>query len=378
MINKNNQVIIPVVLAGGKGIRLWPLSNKFNPKPFFKINKQYSLLDLTYIRITNVMKSLNFTTCPEIITIVHKDFFHKSIEIFKQIKTDISPNNCFILEPERRSTAAAIALAAHYAKKKYGNPILLILPSDHIIKRQNIFNKIIKKSIKAVLEDKFIILSIKAHKPKTSYGYIEVIENQENINFKKIKSFLEKPNIEKAKLYWSLPNYFWNSGIFLAQNDDILKKLKEFCPNIFNNSLKTIEYGKSKIINSHIKKIIIGKKYFLDIENISIDHALFEKIAKCNNHNIFTFICDMQWSDSGSWEELADLFCIPDKEKNQILGKNITTSNINNCLIYNNEKEKKIIISGLKNIIIVNTKEGLLIINKDQQETLSKIISNNI
>ena len=211
-------MITPVILSGGSGTRLWPLSRKLYPKQFINLINETSLFQDTILRLPDNLEN-PLIVCNE---------EHRFIAA-EQLRQINKYSNGIILEPEGKNTAPAIALAALHELNNNRDPILLVLSSDHIIQDKNIFHQSIEVAKLLAKENKLVTFGAKAEKADTGYGYIEV-DNSNNKDSFNIKSFIEKPNLKNANKYVELGNYFWNTGMFMFKASKYLNELKEFEP----------------------------------------------------------------------------------------------------------------------------------------------------
>ena len=252
-------MIIPIILCGGSGTRLWPLSRRLYPKQFISLINDTTLFQDTILRLPDYL--LN----PLIVCNEEHRFI--AAEQLRQINKHSSG---IILEPVGKNTAPAIALAAIHEIKKNHDPVLFVLSSDHIIKDEKAFHLAIKTAELIAKEGNLVTFGAKADNPDTGYGYIEV-ERSVNKNYFDIKSFVEKPNEENAKEYIKLGSYFWNTGMFMFKASKYLDELKKFEPKIYEscvNSFKEISRDKDFIR--------VNKDMFSQCENKSIDYAVME------------------------------------------------------------------------------------------------------
>ena len=352
--------IIPIILAGGTGSRLWPLSRESFPKQFLQLSDEddYTLLQKTYKRI----EDLENISKP--IIICNED--HRFIVGDQMKKIKIEPSS-IILEPSRRNTAPAITIAALKAiedcKEKNVDPILLILSSDHYIKEIDEFKKSIQKSIKLALEGNLLVFGILPSYPATGYGYIKSKSKLKNKAFtaNKVQEFIEKPNLNKAKLLFEDKNYTWNSGMFVCKASSILNELIKFTPDIVENCKQCLR--KSKIDLDFLR---LDKPSFARCSDISIDIAVFEKTKKA-----YVIPLDCGWDDIGTWESLWNI-SNKDLEGNSIKG-NVLAKETKNSLI---RSDKKLLVSlGLKDVMIIDTKDALLVANKNFSQELKNIVT---
>ena len=359
MIKKTLKKIVPVILAGGTGSRLWPLSRKSFPKQFLNLlDDEYTMLQKTYKRIENLDN-----ICRPII-ICNKE--HRFIVGHQMRDLNVEPL-CILLEPEGRNTAPAITIAALKAleiyKEKNIDPILLILSSDHQIKDIDNFQHAIKNSIDLALSDNLIIFGVPPTYPSTGYGYIksESQLDQNKYSASKVDRFIEKPDEKTAKFFTENKKYSWNSGMFVFKATSILNEIKCFSPDILRNCKKCLIKSKRDL-----DFLRIEEESFRKCENISIDISVFEKTKKA-----FVIPLCCGWDDLGSWESLWKV-SKKDKEGNVIKGKTLILNTENS---YIKSDDKLIVSIGLENIIIVETRDAVLVANKNSSESIKKIVS---
>ena len=277
-------MIAPVILSGGSGTRLWPLSRKLYPKQFISLVNETTLFQDTITRLPNDVSS-PLIICNE---------EHRFI-VAEQLRQINSSNAGIILEPIGKNTAPAIAIAAMNLQKDGEDPILLVLSADHLIGNSDKFHKSIRIASKIAEQGKMVTLGIQPTKAEIGYGYIEV-DNSEKNEYYNIISFTEKPNIEIAKKYLASENYYWNSGIFMFKASVYLKELKKYAPEIHTICQKSY-INASKDLDF----IRLNNDVFYGCPNISIDYAVMEKTSL---GVVVPF--DGSWSDIGSWESLWD------------------------------------------------------------------------
>ncbi len=359
MSSKNIQKIIPVILAGGTGSRLWPLSRKSFPKQFLNLlDDQYTMLQKTYKRIEN----LDGICRP--IVICNEE--HRFITGHQMKEINVDPLE-IILEPKGRNTTPAITIAALKAldifKDKNIEPILLILSSDHLIKNIKNFHYSIKKSIDIALKDNLIIFGVPPTYPATGYGYIkseEVLE-PDNYTISKVDKFIEKPNYNTAKVLIKDKKYSWNSGMFVFKASSIVEELKSFAPSIIHTCRKCLDKSKQDL-----DFLRLDSDSFLKCDDISIDISVFEKTNKA-----FVIPLNCGWDDIGSWESLWKV-SEKDSEGNSTFGK-VLIKDTKNSLI---KSENKLVVSiGLENVVIVETRDSVLVAKKDSSQSVKEIVS---
>ena len=351
--------IIPVILCGGSGTRLWPLSRQSYPKQYLSLtkNSEKSLFQNTHLRLEEIPK------ISEPIIICNEENRFLAAEQLREI--NIKPRNIF-LEPFRKNTCPAITISALEALKNEEDPYLLVLASDHLIKDISKFQKTICEGIKYANRGRLVTFGVVPDYPESGYGYIETNVEYSLSDFQgiSIKKFIEKPNRKKAKELIKDKHYLWNSGMFLFKADVVLNELVKYkskmvktCQESLSKSSKDFDFTR------------IDKKSFEKCEEISFDVAIMEKT------NLGTVLpLDVGWNDIGSWRSLWSHEA-KDSLNNVLVG-NVISKNNQNCYI--RSEERLVVGNGLNNLIIVETRDAVLIcdINDDQgiKEIVGKLI----
>lgn len=345
-------MITPVILCGGVGTRLWPISRETNPKQFLAIEGDLSLFQVTAKRISD---SKIFTKPVIVCNEQHKFKIAGQLE-----ELGIEPL-AIILEPVSKNTAPAIALAAHYLKEHHPHSqTMLIVPADHMIEQSDQFCKLALAAKEHCANNSLITFGINPTYPSTAYGYI-VPGKSINGNCYEVEIFAEKPTIKTAEDL--IKNHAkWNSGIFMFEAESYLQELKNFYPAIFDCCLRSV-----KMATTNYNFLEIQKDIFDSCEDISIDYAIFE-----HTNNAVTISMDLNWSDIGSWKALYD-HSPKDQDQNYSFGKNYPYQT-NNCLIYS-QPEMSTITYGVENLCIITTKDAVLVINKDDSEAVKNIVN---
>ena len=346
-MNKN---IIPIILCGGSGSRLWPLSRESFPKQYLSImsNTQRSLLQNTQKRLEHI----NNIDRP--ILLCNEE--HRFIVAEQLREINIKPKEIF-LEPFGRNTAPAVAISALKASEKGADPYLLVLAADHVIKNIDRFTIIVEKGIDYASKGRIVTFGIVPNHPETGFGYIECIDKFK-VNDEsgiEIKRFIEKPNLIKAKEYIKDKKFLWNSGMFLFKASTIIRELKKFQPNLLDECKSSLLKGKKDFDFYRLEK-----KSFERCPNLSIDIAVMEKTK------LGTVLpMDIGWNDIGSWKSLWK-YEEKDSLNNVVLG-NVVFSKTKNCYIRSDEK--LVVGIGIEDLIVVDTKDATLICdNKFDQE----------
>ena len=340
-------MIKAVVMAGGSGTRLWPLSRAAHPKQFLELHGEETMLQATFKRINGLGVQSSVTICNE----EHRFF------VAEQLR-DIDRLGSIILEPEGRNTAPAIALAALLSQD---DPLLLVLAADHVIQDEAAFTKAVSAAIPLAESGKLVTFGIVPKEPHTGYGYIK--RGEENGAGFGVEEFVEKPTLEVAEDYLSLGGYYWNSGMFLFRASRYLKELKKFRPDIYQAcELATVE------TRSDLDFLRIDKEKFAACPSESVDYAVME-----NTEDAVVVPMDADWSDIGSWSSLWD---ISKKDTN----RNVTQGDVmlhksTNC--YVKSDDKLVAIIGVDGLVVVDTKDALMVAHKDAVQD-TKIIAQQL
>ncbi|HBU8666074.1 mannose-1-phosphate guanylyltransferase/mannose-6-phosphate isomerase [Klebsiella oxytoca] len=346
-------MLIPVIMAGGTGSRLWPMSREHFPKQFLRLSSQHSMLQETIERL----KGLD---CVEPILICNEKHRFLAAEQLRQIG---QVSNNIILEPVGRNTAPAIALAALEALSNYTDPVILVLAADHVIENIEFFHKAINNAKPFADNGKLVTFGIVATTPETGYGYIQRGENLERGNAGySVKRFVEKPDAETAEEYIKSGEYYWNSGMFLFKASRYIEELGKFRPDILDACEKCMENVHKDTFQDFIR---IDKDIFSQCSAESIDYAVMEK-----TEDAVVIPLDAGWSDVGSWSALWEINA-KDSSNNTLSG-DIYVHNTNDCYI--NTDETFVAAIGVTNLVIVNTKDALLVIDKSQVQDVKKAV----
>jgi mannose-1-phosphate guanylyltransferase / mannose-6-phosphate isomerase len=352
---KTNEAIIPVILAGGAGTRLWPLSRKSHPKQFSNLLGEHSLFQKCALRL----KSSSVINFKKPITLTNSDFRFVVTEQFQKVKLDPGP---IIIEPSGKNTAAAILTASFFALKEDEDAILLVCPSDHLIPDNKLFHEVIKSGLPAVEDGNFVTFGIKPTRPDTGYGYLE-LELGKSHNHAKLLRFVEKPNSKVANSMFNAGNFLWNAGIFLFKARDMINAFKEHCS-------KLIDPVDLALKNS---KIDLG---FLRLEeeawnrcvDISIDYAIMEKIT-----NIVGIPFLGEWTDLGGWDAVWDA---QNPDHNGVaVTRGAIAIDCNNVLLRSENESQQLVGLGLENIIAVAMPDAVLIASKTRAQDVKKVVT---
>ena len=347
----------PVILCGGQGSRLWPLSRKSFPKQFLSVNNanKKSLLQNTQQRLVGIKNLI------EPILICNSE--HRFIVAEQMREININPKS-ILLEPFGRNTAPAILLAAFKSLETEDNPHLLILSSDHQINNENKFRNLIEIGKIYSERDKLVTFGVIPRSPNTGFGYIKSerpfdLQNIEGFN---ILEFIEKPNSERAEEFIKDKRFTWNSGIFLFKAKTIIKEIQKLNPEIFKACEKTFS---NSVMDLDFQRL--DEEYFKCCPDISIDNAIMEKTNKG-----IVLPLDADWSDVGSWKSVWEN-SNKDNFGNVTIGEKIIHENTENCYLHS--ENKLLVTLGLNDLVIINTEDATLVADKDQSEKIKQIVN---
>ncbi len=345
--------VTALIMAGGRGERFWPRSRKDLPKQFLSLtNDGKTLIQLTVERILPIVDA------GDIFISTNKNY----LPLVKQQLPQIDPAN-IICEPVGRNTAPGIGLGAAYISKKYDeDTIMLVLPSDHLIKYNQMYISTLKDAIEVAGDgNNLVTMGIAPDFPETGYGYIKFIPNVMYKRSYRVEHFAEKPNLEKAKEYLSTDEYLWNSGMFVWKVSSIMNCFERFMPDVFEG----LNIIKDAISTSQEEEIL--DKIYPGFPSISIDYGIMEK-----SEDIYTIPGNFGWDDVGSWLALERIQT--SNEFGNIAAGNVITVSTSNCIIQG--RDKLIATVGLEDTVIVDTEDATLICAKDSTADIKKVLEN--
>lgn len=338
-----------IILCGGSGTRLWPISRTLMPKQFSKLFDEKSLFQLTVERNSKVCDSQFIVSNTE-------QYFLALDQIEELINNNLPLTTNYLLEPIAKNTAPAIALACLALDSQ---ELVLVTPSDHLIKDETEYKKVLNQAQKLAIQDNLVTFGIKPTFAETGFGYIESENNYD------VKAFYEKPDFDTATKYFEAGNFYWNSGMFCFKAGVFLEELKKYSPEIYNAS--KIAFKNAKNNNSQLTtyNLRISHDDMVNIPEDSIDYAVMEKSTK-----VKVVPSDISWSDVGSFDSLYDE--LPKDDNGNTLNKNHISINSKNNLIYG--IERKIATIDIDDCIVVDTGDALLISKKGSSQKVKEIV----
>lgn len=352
---QHQQKIVPVILSGGSGSRLWPLSRDLFPKQFIGvIDQKTPLIRETLQRIED--KTVFY---PPLLIGNEAHRFLLSEELNKSG----FDNANIIIEPYARSTAPAIAVAALLAEERYGETYLLVLPTDHAIKYLPGFKRGVAQALQTAMQNYLVTFGVEPLHAETGYGYIKrgkVVSGLKNTY--QIASFVEKPSTEKAEAFIASKEYFWNSGMFLLPTTLLLEEMEKWQPGLLHICRQSIMHR-----SKDLSFIRLDADSFRTATDISIDYAIMEK-----THRAAVVDLDCGWSDTGAWDLLWKL-AEHDKMGNATIGKCYIEASKNNYI--RNERGPAIATLGVEDLVIVSTKDAVLVADKNHAQSLKNLTS---
>lgn len=337
-----------VILAGGAGTRFWPKSRSDRPKQLLK------LIDGKTFIVQTAKLLEGYANCEGLHLVASK-------QLTGLLKKEVPhiPDENFIVEPGRRNTAPAIALAAFVLRKRYGNTVMGVFPADHLIRKPKEFYRALKQAdAKAAEGENLITLGIQPSYPATGYGYVEFNRDNDS-DMHPVVRFTEKPDLETAKSFLEGGYHLWNGGMFIWQVNTILNKLEQHLPATFDR-LASIEH----LIDSPKFERALAKVW-PEVDSISIDYGVLE-----NAHPIFTIETRFEWHDLGSWGTLYDV--LPHDRDGNVIQGDATVIDSHNSLIVSDDRYTAVI--GVKDLIVVSTADATIVLPRSESERVQEIV----
>ena len=352
--------IFAIILAGGNGSRLWPLSRELHPKQLMQFTDDYTLFQSTFIRLVDVVDDKNIITATNV---KHESQVRHQLETL-QAKFYRNSSYRVITEPVVKNTAPAVALGIKYIEKLAKNgqdPIIVVTPSDHFVKDDKNFSKTLNEALKLAQEDYIVGFGVKPDKADTGFGYIKTKVNKKvkEVSGKalKVESFIEKPSFEEAQEFVDSGKYYWNSGIYVFRASVLMAEYKKHAPDIYN-LIKKAEISSQTPTMKYVD--------FDEMPDISLDYAVMETSKK-----LVMLPLNCKWHDLGSWEAIYEI-AEKDENGNSIQG-NVVDVDSKNSMIYSTSKLVATI--GLEDMVVVETEDAFLVCEKSKSQDVKRIVN---
>jgi mannose-1-phosphate guanylyltransferase / mannose-6-phosphate isomerase len=344
-----------VILSGGAGSRLWPVSREAYPKPFIRLADGQTLLQKT------VERASGLENVQVIYTVTNREHYFLTKDEFAKCATGLT--ELFLLEPCGRNTAPAAAMAAFAAVEAYGDDTqLLILPADHLINDQTSFRTAATHACTLARDGTLVTFGIPPTHPETGYGYIECGSRLENVNGYRVEQFVEKPSLARAREFLSSGRFLWNSGMFCFGARAYLRALQDCAPSVY----AAAEVCWNSTDRSAGEKIDLDATRFAAIEDVSIDYAVMEK-----SRNVAVVRSTFDWNDIGSWNAVGDLTAA-DLNGNRICGETVLVDT-HDCYI---QSDGRVVAAvGLSDLIVIDTPDALLVSDKTRAQEVKSVVS---
>jgi mannose-1-phosphate guanylyltransferase len=350
--------LIPVILSGGAGTRLWPVSREGHPKPFMKLADGKSLLQKTYSRAAAVAQGT------EILTVTNRDYYFMSKDEFEQAGLAKTHTGVYLLEPTGRNTAPAVALAALHIAERYGHDaLMLVLAADHLIQDAAAFGQAVQQAAQLARDSLLVTFGIVPTAPDTGFGYIEAGEPIGP--GQRVCRFVEKPNKEKAQEYLRAGNYLWNSGMFCFSAGTLLDAMATHAPEVDQAARACWASTRDHNVNGS-GLLEIPAETFAEVPNISIDYAVME-----HADNVAVIPATFGWSDIGSWTAISELVP-PDQDNNRAAAPAVFVDSTNTFV---QSEDRLVAAVGVDNLLIIDTPDALLVARADKAQEVKQVVA---
>jgi mannose-1-phosphate guanylyltransferase len=350
-------MLVPVILSGGAGTRLWPVSREGHPKPFMLLPDGQSLLRKAYERAAAMAGD------GDILTVTNRDYYFLSRDEFDKAKLK-GPRCRFILEPEGRNTAPAVAAAVLWVKAMHGEgATVLVMAADHLVQKTAAFEQAAQRAQEAAGRGALVTFGILPDRPETGFGYIEMGSRAEIEDVFAVKRFVEKPDRARAEAFVARGGFLWNSGMFCFQAGTMLRELAEHAPDVLEAASAC--WNKLGRLDNGADYVELAADDFARAPNISIDVAVMEK-----SRHVKVVRSDIGWTDVGSWEAVSRL--VPaDAGGNRVSGDTVVLDSHNNFI----HSESRVVAAiGVENLLVVDTADALLIAAKDRAQDVKQVV----
>lgn len=351
--------LIPVIMSGGVGSRLWPESRETHPKPFMRLPDGDNLIRKTYRR------AVALDNVSEVVTVTNRELLFKTEDEYRAADIQ-SLCQSFILEPFGRNTAAAVAAAAIQVQQHHGDDaVVLVLAADHLIQDEHAFAQSVNEAVQIASQGWLVTFGIQPQTPETGFGYIDADQSLPLGAGFQVRRFVEKPDLATATEYVNAGHYLWNSGMFCFRAATLLKEMQQHCPDVISAVNKAIAVSRVSESQNY-RTLNLNPEAFAEVPDISIDFALMERSQK-----VATIPCNIGWSDIGSWTAMSELTA-SDEYGNRSDGEFMAWQSRNNFV---RSPERLTALVGVDNLIVVDTPDAILIADKNHAQDVKHIVS---
>lgn len=345
-------MLVPVIMSGGAGTRLWPVSRKAHPKPFMRLADGLSLAEHT------VRRAMLAATGKDVLTITSRDYYFLTRDTYLGVDQDAEQYD-FLLEPCARNTAPAIAMAALRVQDRYGpDAQILVMPADHLVRNTDTFVAAVKQAEVLAAQGQLVTFGVYPTEPETGYGYIRLGEPL--LSGFNVDAFVEKPDLETAQKYLETGQYRWNAGIFCFRCDTILSALQRYQPDLHRQA-----HALWKNLDKSGNPIELPQAEFADLPSISIDYAVMEQAD-----NVAVVEGDFGWSDIGSWKAISELYS-QDESGNRIRGQAVLVDS-HDCFVQS--EDRLVAAVGVHDLVIVDTGDAVLIADRKRAQEVKQVV----
>lgn len=342
--------MVAVILSGGAGTRLWPVSREQYPKPFMKLPDGQSLLQKAFLRAARV-------GAHQVLTVTGQEYYFSTVNEYQALKLpDVSTS--FIIEPLRRNTAPAIAMAALAIAERNPEEVLLVLSADHLILREDVFAQAVVQATAVAAGNYLVTFGIQPTYPATNFGYIEQGEPLDESAYR-VARFVEKPNRQTAEAYLQTGRYYWNAGIFCFKATVYLESLQRLQPQMYEAVLACWQGSEKGDV------AYLDAPLFKQVPSESVDYAVMEKATQ-----VAVVPANLGWSDLGSWDAAA-LMVPPDAAGNRVLGEAVLLDSTNTFV---QTEDRVVAVIGANDLVIVDTRDALLVARRDRVQDVKKVV----
>lgn len=355
MTDKNKRPLVPVILSGGAGTRLWPVSRRAHPKPFMELVDGETLAEKTFKRALGVADGA------PILTVTSRDYYFYTRDLYNSLVGE-EHNHPFLLEPLGRNTAPAIAMAAFHASNRLGKETnLLVMPADHLVRDLRRFSAAVEEAVSLADRGYLVTFGVPPTHSETGFGYIRKGVRIPNSSGFEIAAFVEKPDEETARDYYESGEYVWNSGMFCFGAGTFLKALEQHAPEVYEAVLSCWEGT-----DQFRQPLEIPEDLFAEVPSISVDYAVMEKADNCA-----VVGADFGWSDIGSWQAISELY-ESDEAGNRIHGKAVMVES-RDCFVQG--EDRLVAAVGVKDLVIVDTGDAVLVADRNRAQDVKQVVT---